>query len=355
MRLAKNKKSSHLLMAALLAVSGLSSLILAQSAHAATMSQVLVRFDRMKISTFSSGTVCAKPASTATEAKVKVTFPTGFTVSSTTANWVTDTTTNTASWPTGGTAWPGMGTATAASGQDVTFPSTDLTVGTLYCFNWTNTAAALQEPSGTGTSESGVVTTQTSVPADIDTGSFSTATISDDQIVVNATVPVAFSFTLSANTDTLPTLNSGQVKSSSSAINATVNTNAKNGWLVWANDTNAGLHSTTASYTIHSNCSSSAGTNATLSAGTEGYNMGVTKTQAGGSGTVTLNSVFDNQTSPATGKGGGLCTNYQTLASSTGSASNAVVAMTNNVAIAGSTPAATDYTDTVTVVGAGLF
>ncbi|MEJ0073528.1 MAG: hypothetical protein WDN27_05655 [Candidatus Saccharibacteria bacterium] len=40
---------------------------------------------------------------------------------------------------------------------------------------------------------------------------------------------------------------------------------------------------------------------------------------------------------------------------STGTANNAVVTLTNNVNVVGSTPAATDYTDTITVVGAGLF
>jgi hypothetical protein len=89
-------------------------------------------------------------------------------------------------------------------------------------------------------------------------------------------------------------------------------------------------------------------------AGNEGYNTGVTQSQVGGSGTLTLNTVFDNTTATS-GKGGGLCSTYQQLASSTGSADTAVLTMTNNVVIKGSTPAATDYTDTITVVGAGLF
>jgi hypothetical protein len=125
---------------------------------------------------------------------------------------------------------------------------------------------------------------------------------------------------------------------------------------MWANSANAGIHSTNASYTIASNCTASAGTNSTLIAdGThEGYNTGTTKSQVGGSGTITLNSIFDD-TAATAGKGGGLCTNYQSLATSTGSADTAIVSLTNNVVIKGSTPAATDYSDTITVVAAGLF
>ena len=45
----------------------------------------------------------------------------------------------------------------------------------------------------------------------------------------------------------------------------------------------------------------------------------------------------------------------RSLATSNGSANGAVLTLTNHVAISTITPAATDYTDTITVVGAGLF
>jgi hypothetical protein len=53
--------------------------------------------------------------------------------------------------------------------------------------------------------------------------------------------------------------------------------------------------------------------------------------------------------------GGGLDTTLRSLATSNGTANNAVLTLTNNVAIGATTPAATDYTDVITVVGAGLF
>lgn len=357
MRLTKNKKLLHLALAAFMTVSSVTTFGFVQHAHAATLGSVMVRFDRMASSAATTGTVCAKPTTASTEASVAVTFPTGFTLGAYTTFTVNTTSTNMA-WPSGGTAWLGI-TAPAGAGdivgQTVTFASSDLVVGTLYCFNWTNSAAVTQ-PSGTGTSELGTITTQTSAPATIDTAQYATATISNDQIVVTATVPTAFTFALSGNTDALGTLSTSSITSSPTPRTATVNTNAKNGWVVWAKDASAGLASSAASYTIPTNCSSGAGSNTTLTSGgsTEGYNTGVTQTQAGGSGTITLNSIFDN-TSATSGKGGGLCTNYQSLATSNGSADTAVLTMTNNVVIKSSTPAATDYTDTITVVGAGLF
>jgi hypothetical protein len=323
-------------------------ILFALRSDAAALSQVFVRFDRMKISTATTGTVCAKPASTATEADVQVTFPTGYTLGSA-ANFTVNTTN--LAWPTGGTAWPSIATATNVTGQIATFPSGDLTVGTLYCFNWTNSAAVTVKSSATS-SNLGSVSTRTSVPAVIDTESYATASISDDQIVVSATVPAIFSFALSGNTDALGTLSTSAVTSSPTPRTVTVNTNAKSGWMVWAKSANAGLTSASASSTI---ASTTPGTISTLSSGANGYNTGVTSTQAGGSGSITLATAFDNQSSPASFKGGGLDTSLRALATSSGTASNAVLTLTNNVSIAATTAAASDYTDTITLVGAGLF
>lgn len=316
------------------------------TASAASLTQNLVRFDRLKVNSATTGTVCAKAATTAVEASVQVTFPTGYTVSVTTGNW-TVSTTNLA-WPTTGTAWPGIATATAVAGQVVTFPSSDLTVGTLYCFNWTNSAAASVKPTATS-SNSGSITTRDSVPATIDTSTYATASVTDDQIVVTAAVPQTFSFALSANTDALGNLTNGAVSSSPTSRTATVNTNAKNGWYVWASDSSTGLNSVSAPATI---ASTTPGTNSTLVAGTEGYNTGVVSAQTGGTGTITVAAPF---VGGATGKGGGLDLTNRTVASSNGTANGAVLTLTNNAAISSTTAAAIDYADTITVVGAGLF
>lgn len=339
------KKTHNLAMAAILMVA-IALQILAATSRASAVSQSFVRFDRMKTSTATTGTVCVNPVTVATEVDVQVTFPTGYTVSTTAGNWTVNTTN--LAWPTGGTAWPGINTATTAVGQIVTFPSTDLTVGTLYCFNWTNSAALSIKAAATA-SNAGTVVTRATGPSVIDSLSYTTASIADDQIVVTASVAQSFSFALSANTDALPALSTGSVTVSPTPRTATVNTNAKNGWYVWAKDSNTGLNSASGAYTISS---TTPGSNSTLSAGTEGYNTGVTQTQASGSGTVTVATAF---VGGVLGKGGGLDTSLRTLASSNGTANTAVLTLTNNAAISATTAAATDYTDTITVVGAGLF
>jgi hypothetical protein len=314
-------------------------------AAAADLGQATVRFDRMQISTATTGTVCAKPTSTATEADVQVTFPTGYTLG--TAGNFTVNTTNLA-WPTGGTAWPSIATATNVTSQTVTFPSGDLTAGTLYCFNWIN-SAAVTITSGASASNTGTIVTRASGPTNIDTAGYSTASVTGDQVVVTATVPSTFSFALSGSTDALGSLATGSVATSPTPRTATVSTNAKNGWLVWAKDLNTGLTSATAVKTI---ASTTPGSNSTLVAGTEGYNTGITSSQVGGSGTLTVAAPF---VGTGAGQGGGLDTTLRMLASSNGTADTAVLTIKNNAAINATTPAASDYTDTITVIGAGLF
>lgn len=337
--------------------------LLIPSASAGTLTNTLVRFDRLAASTATTGLVCAKEASSGTDAVASVTFPTGFTVSATTSNWSVSTSTTT-DWPSGAVAWTGIAAPTGSgnftiSGQTVNFQSGDLNTTSLYCFNWTNSAALT---TGSAGNYSGTVTTETSAPATIDSGNYSVTIVGAgaDQVTVTATVNPAFSMSLNTSSDALGTLTVGAVKTSASAIEATISTNAANGWYLWGKDSNHGLNSTTASYTIGSNCSGGAGTNGTLTAGTEGYNLGasVFNQGTGSGGTATTSGtglVFDNASGTA-GKGAGLCsTNYQTIASSNGTANAAKIDMLNNVAISGVTKPASDYTDLETFVGAGLF
>jgi hypothetical protein len=312
---------------------------------AADLTQSMVRFDRIMISTPTTGTVCAKPATVNTEVDVQVVFPTGYTLGSA-ANFTVNTTD--LAWPTGGTIWTGIGTASNVTGQTVTFPSGELAIGTLYCFNWTNSAAVAVKSSATS-SNVGSITTRATAAAVIDTASYTTTSISNDQIAVTASVPSAFSFALSAYTDSLGALSSSVVTTSPTPRTATVNTNAKNGWMVWARDANTGLTSASASATI---ASTTPGTNSTLSVGTAGYNTGFTSSQVGGSGVISIAAPF---VGTGAGQGGGLDTTLRTVASSTGTADTAVLTIKNNASISATTAAAGDYTDTITVIGAGLF
>lgn len=362
----KTNKSLALAGAVLLALAAQAVLpVLARHSSAASLSYVAVRFDRMAQSQPTTGTVCAKPSSTATEAGVKVTFPTGFTLG-VFGTWTVDTTTNAASWPkdpqdgtTSATAWPTIAAPDntgdfQVSGQSVTFKSGDLTAGVWYCFNWTN-SAALTTPSSPGSDELGSVTTRSSAPANIDSSNYATSTVgaNSDQVSVSASVNPTFSMSLVNTTDSLGTLSTSAIKSSSPQPSMTVNTNAKNGWTAWASSANHGLKSTALNYTIASNCSGGAGTNSTLTVNSEGYNLGLEKSDGSGLGTISIATPFVRASTQ--GRGGGLCTNLQPIATSNGSATNAQLTFYNNATIAGSTPAANDYTDIETFVAGGLF
>lgn len=342
-----NIKSGRISVALGLLVALALPVLLASHAQAAALTQVMVRFDRVGASQVTSGLVCARSATTG-QTSVTAVFPAGFTVSATTGDWATSTATTTG-WPTSAVAWPSIGaTATSANAgtRTVTWSSGSLPLtSTTYCFNWTLTAALT---TGVAGSYTGTVATN------VDSATtFTSSIIADDQIAVSATVPQAFTFTLSGNTDALGTLSTASVATSPTPRTVTVNTNAKNGWQVWARDANTGLTSPTASKTIASGQGASpVATNFTMASGSEGYNTGITQTQVGGSGVLTVAAPF---VGTAAGQGGGLDTTLRTLVTSTGTADTAVLTIKNNAAIGGTTPAATDYADTITVVGAGLF
>ena len=102
-------------------------------------------------------------------------------------------------------------------------------------FNFSGTST-LTTPGSTGNNLSGTITTRTSAPATIDTASYATSVISDDQIVVSASVGATFTFALSGNTDNFGGNLDPGVVNSTTGRTVTLNTNAAQGWLVWARD-----------------------------------------------------------------------------------------------------------------------
>ncbi len=314
-----------------------------------------VRLDRMKASTATGGLVCAQPSTASTsltEAKVVVTFPLGFTLNTTAANW-TVTTTN---LPSGATAWPSIATATAAdnSARTATFPSGDLSAGTLYCFNFSGTNTLTT--GSAGSSQQAVVTTQTSAPATIDSTQIALAVVADDTITVTAVVPPSFIFTLDGNADTFNTNLDPTGIVATGGRTVTVTTNAKGGWVAWAKDQYQGLHSATAGYTIPTTGSVD-GTPSTLSIGTEGYLLDTNLvTDASGGCTLAIDPEYNGATA---GAGGTFSANFQPIAACTGTspatANGDVISLVEKAAISGATPASSDYTDIITVVGAGNF
>lgn len=320
--------------------------ILSEKAEAAGLQQVWVRLDRMQASTTTGGTVCVKTAvADVTESNVAVTFPSDFTLNETATNW-TVTTTN---LPSGATAWAGIATATSAvdATKIATFPSSNLTADTLYCFNFTGTSTLTT--GSAGASKTGTVATGGNSSA------YATAVISDDQIDITATVPATFSFVLSANASDLGTLSSSSI-SSGTGVTVTIGTNAAAGWVTWVKSANAALNSSSTGASI-----ATAGTvNDTpedLDSVT-GYVLDVDRTtDAGGGCTLQQNPSFgDEYDGTDATQGGSLSTTFQPIAECvTGTANSDVITLIPRAKIVATQAAATDYADTLTVVGAGRF
>ena len=336
----------------------ISSVIATRLANAAPFTEAFVRLDRLAATTTTGGRVCAKPITASVEASVQVTFPTtaatDYVVNGTFGNWTVTTT----GLDTGQTAWIGIGTATAVSGKTVTFPSGDLVVGTLYCFNFAAVNTLTTSSAGAAETTQGNILTRTSVPANIDQTTYDISIISNDQIVVSAVVPPSFTFVLSGNTDSFTTNLSTSSVVSTSGRTVTITTNAPTGWIVWVKDLNdsagrGALNSVTAAnYKIDGSTAAGAASH-TLTTGTEDYGLGVTiNTDAGGGGTVTLDAAYDG-----TGVKAGTLdpVQFRPVASANGTANGDILSLVERATIAGQTPAANDYTDTLTVVGAGRF
>jgi hypothetical protein len=238
----------------------------------------------------------------------------------------------------------------------VTFGSNDITNNTtLYCFNFAS-ASTLTTAGSAATSQQASIETQTSGAVAIDHTDIALANITASTITVSAVVPPTFAFALTGTTSNFGgNLDPLSIKSSSSST-VTVTTNAKGGWVAWAKDSQQGLRSTTASYTIPT-AGTVNGAPSTLTAGTEGYVLDTDlTTDAAGGCTLAIDAEYDGATTSA---GGTLSANFQPIAACTGvtpaTANGDVITLIERVAIAGATPAGSDYTDIITVVGAGNF
>lgn len=334
-----------LIIPAVLLIVGLSAMTWLQAiANAAPLTNTYLRLNRMSASTATSMRLVFRTASagaTSVTINMNGADSTTWTGAGGAVNTTQAVSSASCAADSGATALPGTITA-AGSGSTITISSvTALAATTTYCVDLT-TASSVTNPSA---GEYHPVVT-----AGSDNITLAVRVVTNDQVVVTAAVPPTFNFVLSANTDAFSANLTPSTVASTAGVTATVNTNAKSGWIAWARGANTGLTSAAASKTI---AATTPGTSATLSAGTEGYTTGITSIAQGtGAGVVTAAAPYD-----ATGSahGSGLDTNYRQIASSNGSAANAVLTIRERAAVSPLTPAAADYTDTMTIVGAGHF
>jgi hypothetical protein len=310
-----------------------------QKADAANLTQTSVAETNMVATGTSSVALSFKTSASGGGTALTLTF-TGWTGGSAGVVNATQTVTNGCAGFSGmaGANLPGTPTASgnAATGV-ITFSGvTTLAASTAYCVTLSS-ASAVTNPTATG-----VYTVP--ITAGNDSSTVAVDVISNDSYTVSATVSPTFTLSLPSTTDALGTLSSGSL-TTSAGVTATVNTNANSGWFLWAEDTRAGLFSPSEAKTI-----------ATVSTGSNhAMNGGIIGTEAYALGVTTANATTNYADAGGT-TGGGLSTSvYNEIATNAAPASNVTVNLKELADIAGSTPAGNDYTDVITIVGAGSF
>jgi hypothetical protein len=335
----------------LIAMLALPMVYFTQKAEAANFQQTFVRLDRLKAASTTTGLVCAKPATTLTTSNinVSVTFPSAFTsgVSATTTKWAA-----TGSTFGGATAWPGIATATiAVSAPTVTWTYTaqTLTAGTTYCFTWAD-ATALTNPAA-GNYTDGTISDAITGPTVQDSSGLAFTIVSQDQILINATVPPTFTLTFTGGADNFASLST--TTSSTTGKTAQISTNAPNGWDIWVKSANAGLTSPTGG-TIATFGTINATPDDLASGSNYGYVLDADKTlDGGGTGTVTIDPEYNGTN---TTSGGTLSSaSFQSIATSNGTTDGDTVTIIERARVSAIQKAANDYADTLTVVAAGMF
>lgn len=240
---------------------------------------------------------------------------------------------------------PAPGTLTAATATNTVTISgvTSLAATTTYCAILT-LATAITNPS-TAT----VYTATLTVGSDSQIDAFDVLSSGANAYSITGTISPTFTMSLSGGgTDSFPSALSSTTLTASTGITATINTNGLSGWYLYAEDTNAGLHSTLASTTIPSVLSGGGNVNMG-SGGDQGsadYALGVTTDYA-------TNYQY---TSGTHNYGGSISNSAFTEIATNNAPANGVTTVLHELAdISPTTPPATDYTDTITVIGTGSF
>jgi hypothetical protein len=365
----KNKR--YLLVAVSLAL----TFLLPDMAGATQLTQAGVRLGRLGTSAGSGGAgdkndllVTFKLNTTPTSvSKIKVCFTTNFTIAAG-SPVVGSTFPNT---PASITAPPGLPATGTAVASDATCPgsagsivisgltSASLVGTTLYGF--TVAAGTITNPSSTG--QYNVTVSSENVGATvIDTTTtpiFITTSAAGDQVTVTASVAPNFSFSLSANSDTVPQVNPTSI-STSTGVTMTVGTNSPLGYTAYVKSLNGSLISPSTSTPISTGTFDGAAD--TVTAGTSDYGFVPTTGAAPStvSGTLTYDGEYSN------GSGGPIVSatkagsfngsnNFASFVSRNGYTNADQILLQERVAVANTIGYANNYADTLTVVAAGNF
>ncbi|HZP55481.1 MAG TPA: hypothetical protein VFB03_01785, partial [Candidatus Saccharimonadales bacterium] len=208
MALKKTKTLLYILVALLIALPSL-AVLAPRKAHGATLTTTYIRLNRLKAGQGTSFRLQFKAASSQT-ANVAINFngadSTTWTGSSGAVNTTQTVTTATCASETGDTALPGSITA-SGSGSTITIASvTATTSGTTYCADLTSSTAVTNATAGEY---------HPTVTIGSDSTTVAVRTISEDSVVVTATVPPTFNFAFNnTTTDALGSLSTTAVTTS---------------------------------------------------------------------------------------------------------------------------------------------
>lgn len=319
-------------------------------ASAGGLSNTYVRLNRMQATTASSFRVVFTTSATPGSVDgVKIDFTTAWTGS---VNGTQSASSASCAADTGATALPGTLAASGdAVNKSVTVTGvTSLAASTAYCVDLTANDAVTNPAAG---SYYVTVATQSAGTA-IDSSRVNVPIVTNDSITVTASVPPTFSFALDANTTAFTAELSPGTKQTTTPRTLTINTNAKTGWVAWLRNSSAnGLYSPSVNYSINPTTPGTA-VNESTAPSTEQYVWGVTgSTQAAGVGSTTLTGAYD--ATGGTNDGSGVDQSYRQIASGNGTTQDAVLTLKAAATISPITPAASDYSNTIQVIGAGNF
>jgi len=328
--------------------------------NAASLSTLSDTMSRLKVSEDSNHTIVfTTPSGVEAGQNFIITFPSDF---STTSVDYTDidilddatplTLAGTPSGSTWGAAFGGTGnrtlTVTSGTGTISTSSVITVTIGT----NASGGDQAINNPTTNGTK---VITlaVDNSGTANDDSGSIAIVIVTDDQVVLSATVDPSITFSLSANTSGFGTLLPGVVDTAGTVITLSVGTNGNGGYIITVRDagngSNPGLYSVAASSIIGS-ADSSYNATADLSSAPTGYGMQAACT----AGCTTGTDVNSDYRQGSDVVGAFTIANKNVVTYSSATSSDHTITNTYKAKSSASTKAGT-YTDTLTYIATATF
>ncbi len=232
--------------------------------------------------------------------------------------------------------------STDAFASNINYVKSDNTVGTTLVYP-TDYRTYSSWGSGSGTTVIGLTPNTTyTVKARAIQGRFTESAYGPTAAASTSTAQLSFS--VSPSTVDLGTLSAGSVITATPNGSITLDTNAESGGNVYVASKNAGLKSNVVGPLIVSST-------ADLSAASSGYGaQGASATQSSG-GPFTVASPFNGSTNNV----GGLALAFQTIFNSTAPITGGSAQIVIKAKASATTPSASDYTDTLTLVASGSF